>query len=105
MEEPNLSYIHSLSGGDKDFEKKIIDVLKMEFPEEKALYFKNFTEGNLTLAAANVHKIRSKISLLGFEKGHAIATLFERNLFEGETTLCDEFENVLNNISNCLSTI
>jgi len=105
MEKPNLSYIHNLSGGDKEFEQKIIAILKIEFPEEKELYFKNFNQGNLTLAAGNVHKIKSKISLLGFEQGHATATLFEKNLFEGKTTLSTEFELILNNISNCLSTL
>ena len=34
MEKPNLSYIESMSGGDKAFEQKLIDIIKKEFPEE-----------------------------------------------------------------------
>ena len=38
MEQPNLSYIHSMSGGDKAFEEKIINIIKTEFPLEKEEY-------------------------------------------------------------------
>ena len=31
MEQPNLSYIESMSGGDKDFEQKLIDIIQKEF--------------------------------------------------------------------------
>ena len=31
MEQPNLSYIHSMSGGDKAFEQKLIAIIKLEF--------------------------------------------------------------------------
>ena len=34
MKSPNLNYIRELSGGDQNFEKKIIDIIKKEFPEE-----------------------------------------------------------------------
>ena len=42
METPNLSYIYNMSGGDTAFEKKIINIIKMEFPLEKEEYLKNF---------------------------------------------------------------
>ena len=33
MEKPNLSYIESMSGGDKAFEQKLIDIIKKEFSQ------------------------------------------------------------------------
>ena len=82
MEQPNLSYIHSLSGGDKTFENKLITIIKSEFPEEKNSYFKNIESSNFKEASENVHKLKHKISILGLEKSYAIATGFENNLNE-----------------------
>ena len=41
MEQPNLSYLNSLSGGDKEFEKKLIQIIKSEFPGELKTYKHN----------------------------------------------------------------
>jgi len=102
MEKPNLSYIHSMSGEDKVFEEKLIDIIKTEFPEEKKIYLKNITAKNYQLTAENVHKLKHKISILGLEKSYEIAVAFENNLLEGTTTLQDEFESILTIITNYL---
>ena len=51
MERPNLNYIKKLSGGDQEFEKKIIDIIKKEFPEEKKVFRQNYNSKNFKLAA------------------------------------------------------
>lgn len=102
METPNLSYINSLSGGDEGFKRKLIDILKKEFPEEKETYFKNLSEKNLKLAADNVHKLKHKISILGLEKSYDIAVNFEDNLLEDRIDLKDDFEAVLKLITEYL---
>lgn len=102
MELPNLSYIHSMSGGDKAFEQKLIDIIKLEFPEEKEVYYMNYTSKNFKQAAENVHKLKHKISILGLEKSYEIAVAFENNLLEGNTNLNDQFESILNTITNYL---
>ncbi|WP_299338984.1 Hpt domain-containing protein [uncultured Psychroserpens sp.] len=102
MEQPNLSYIHSMSGGDKSFEQKLIDIIKGEFPEEKKIYYENITAKNYKLAAENVHKLKHKISILGLEKSYETAVTFENNLLEDRTTLQDEFESILIIITNYL---
>jgi len=102
MEQPNLSYINSLSGGDKIFEQKLIEIIKIEFPEEKQVYDNNFKNKNYKLAADNVHKLKHKISILGLEKSYEIAIAFENNLIEGDTSLYKEFETILNTITNYL---
>ncbi|WP_299778952.1 Hpt domain-containing protein [uncultured Formosa sp.] len=105
MEQPNLSYIHSMSGGDTAFEQKLIAIIKNEFPEEKATYYENFNAGNFKMTADNVHKLKHKISILGLEKSYDIAVAFENNLLDGNTDLSDAFESILNNITNYLTTL
>ncbi|GLB48063.1 Hpt domain-containing protein [Neptunitalea lumnitzerae] len=95
MELPNFSYIHSLSGGDKDFEQQLLKILKAEFPEEKEIYFKAVAEKNFSDAAEIVHKIKHKISILGLEKSYTLADTYENNLKMGETALQKEFQEVL----------
>ena len=102
MEQPNKSYIHSLSEGDKDFEKKLIDIIKDEYPTEKEVYFNNMAVKKYKLAADNVHKLKHKISILGLEKSYETAVVFENNLLEGSIELKSEFESILTTITNYL---
>ena len=102
MEQPNLSYIQGMSGGDEAFERKLISIIKLEFPEEKAVYFKNITAGNYKLTAENVHKLKHKISILGLEKSYETAVAFENNLIEGQKNLQEEFESILTIMTNYL---
>lgn len=102
MEQPNLSYINSMSGGDERFEEKLIMIIKDEFPIEKKDYYHNYKSNNFKLAAGNVHKLKHKISILGLEKSYGIAVAFENNLLEGNADLNEEFKSILNTITNYL---
>lgn len=105
MEQPNLSYVKNLSGGDKAFEAKLIEVMQSEFPIEKAIYIKNVEAKKYKETAENVHKLKHKISILGLEKSYEIAAEFEKNLKEGSNLLKDEFESILKTITNYLTTL
>ncbi|MCT4630365.1 Hpt domain-containing protein [Winogradskyella sp.] len=105
MDQPNLSYIESMSGGDKAFEKKLIDIIKQEFPEEKAVYFNNINAKNFKKAAENVHKIKHKISILGLTKSYDAAAYYENNLTENSTEGKVDFENTLQIMTDFLETI
>jgi HPt (histidine-containing phosphotransfer) domain-containing protein len=100
MELPNLSYIHKLSGGDKDFEQKIIGVIKDEFPEEKAVYYQCLKEKNYLLTAEIVHKLKHKISILGLEKGYEVALAYENDLKDENSNRHLAFETILQNITD-----
>ncbi|MEL1239920.1 Hpt domain-containing protein [Flavobacterium flavipallidum] len=95
MEQPNFSYINSFSGGDKEFEKKIFEVIKAEFPIEKAKYFDNIASNNFELASNDVHKMRHKISLLGLEEGFNLATQHESNLQADNKNLHEKYSEIL----------
>ena len=105
MEQPNLSYIESMSGGDKAFEAKLIGIIKKEFPEEKAVYFRNIKENNFKATAENVHKLKHKISILGLVKSYDVAVKYEDNLIDGNTDGQDAFEAILQTMTNFLETL
>ncbi|XCF05352.1 Hpt domain-containing protein [Tamlana crocina] len=102
MEKPNLTYIESMSGGDKAFEEKLLSIIKTEFPQEKETYYNNLADKNFKETAENVHKLKHKISILGLEKSYKVAVAFENNLLQGNTDLSEEFESILTNITNYL---
>ncbi len=105
MEQPNLNYIKELSGGDEAFEAKLINVILLEFPEEKAIYLKNITEKKYKETAENVHKIKHKISILGLEKSYEVAAKYEENLKQNNSVLKEEFDSILKNITEYLTTL
>lgn len=105
METPNLSYIESMSRGDEAFVRKILGLLKGEFPQELAVYNNNYNAGNFHLASENVHKIKHKISLLGLEKSYVVATDYENSLKEGVTELHGDFEKITQAMTEYLLTI
>ena len=105
MEQPNMSYINQLSGGDKAFKQKLIDIIKLEFPEEKETYYTNIKAVNFKEAAENVHKIKHKISILGLEKSYDVAVDYENNLIDKNTTGKQDFESILQTITNYLETL
>ncbi len=105
MEKPNLVYIENISKGDLDFEKNLIDILKSEFFLDQKSYFHNLNSRNFNATAENVHKIRHKISILGMEKGHKLASKYEKNLLSSNPQGENEFEAILNAISDFLKTL
>ncbi|WP_422107101.1 Hpt domain-containing protein [Winogradskyella sp.] len=105
MEQPNLSYIESMSGGDKVFEQKLIDIIQKEFPEEKQVYYDNIAANNFKAAAENVHKLKHKISILGLVKSYEVAVNYEHHLIEGSKEGQDAFEAILQNMTDFLKTL
>lgn len=103
MEAPNLSYINNLSGGDLEFEKKIIEIIQKEFPEEVKIYETFVSENNFKDTAEIVHKIKHKISILGLEKSYEIAVEFEKNLLNESKVLQEEFETILTSMTNFIN--
>ncbi|GAA4970592.1 Hpt domain-containing protein [Algibacter aquimarinus] len=105
MEQPNLSYINELSGGDETFKNKLITIIKKEFPEEKEVYFKNLEAQDFKALAENVHKLKHKISILGLEKSYKIAESYEDNLKENNVSKDEAFHQILKTITVYLETL
>ena len=104
MEQPNLNYIKSMSGGNQAFEQKLIGIIQQEFPQEVEIYLTNMSLKEYRKAADNVHKLKHKISILGLENSYAIAQDYEKNLLEGKTVLETDFSEIIQLIASFLET-
>jgi HPt (histidine-containing phosphotransfer) domain-containing protein len=105
MEKPNLEYINQLSGGNKDFEIKIISILKSELPQEIQIYEEAIVSLNYKIAADCVHKLKHKISFLGLVEGYAVAEKYENALKIDQIEMKNEFEKILNILQNFVVTL
>lgn len=103
MASPNLAYIRQLARNNKDFENKLIAVLKKELPEETGAYIRNMDGNNLSNAAESVHKIRHKIGMLGMETEYDFAHTYEEMLKVGDGTLHPEFMEIIEKMSKFLA--
>lgn len=103
LETPNLNYIHELSGGDKEFEEKMLSILKEELPEEIKQYKITVEMKVLKQTAEIVHKLKHKISILGLEKSYDFAVQYEKELLQGSDSKHNEFLEILNTMSNFLA--
>lgn len=95
MEQPNLEYIEKLSLGSQDFKSNIIAIIKEELPIEVLQYQYAIAVQDYQLASKMVHKLKHKISVLGFIKSYSIAQLYEEAIKRGEISLRQDFEKIL----------
>ncbi|MEO9893037.1 Hpt domain-containing protein [Aurantibacter sp.] len=105
METPNINYINELAGNDEPFKNKFIEILKMEFPEEKLEYLNNINNNRTEAGSQNVHKLKHKFNILGLEESYRLAVIFEEELRLGNDRLKNEFVKILDKIEDYLKTI
>ncbi|WP_075343652.1 Hpt domain-containing protein [Tenacibaculum agarivorans] len=105
LEQPNLNYIKELSGGDVDFEQKMLSILKNELPTEIEVYEKNIENQDFKKVAEIVHKIKHKISILGLPKSHEFAVQFENELRNENMQKHESFLKLLKLMSNFLDKV
>ncbi|MDY0781508.1 Hpt domain-containing protein [Tenacibaculum sp. IB213877] len=103
MEKPNINYIQELSGGDVEFEQKILTILKTELPEEIAHYKKAIKNQNFKESAQSVHKLKHKISILGLENAYRFAEQYEKELNSGIAAQHPSFLKILESMSQFLA--
>ena len=104
-ENPNLTHIKEISGGDLEFEEKLLIIVKKELPEEINIYKNFLNENNFKQAAELVHKIKHKISILGLEKSYQVAIDYEEDLKQDNLSLKMDFEEILNSMISFIKTV
>ncbi len=105
-ESPNLNYIVELAAGSKEFEQKLISIVKREFPEEKNEFIKSYDTKSYTMAAEHVHKLKHKVGMLGFETGYQTTIDFEEDLKLGNpSNLHPKFMLILESIEDFLKAL
>ncbi|WP_421889350.1 Hpt domain-containing protein [Marinoscillum sp.] len=102
-QEPNFSYIESLSAGDQAFQKRLLEVLKAELPVEIADFESFIKDNKLHKAAELVHKIKHKMALLAMDDAYELAVRFENELHENNPKLLTEFNAILEKMTTFLS--
>ncbi len=102
-EQPNLVYIKKLADGNVAFEKKLIEVIKEELPEEFAAYNDLLKNKKFTKASDLVHKLIHKISILGLEKGYLVAKKYEQALRQNDATMQIAFESIIQKMSDFIN--
>lgn len=102
---PNLNYIEQLADGSKEFETKIISILKKEFPEEKSLFEEYLSNENYVQAAEMVHKMKHKLGLLSMNEAYTIAIRFEEELRENKKEKSTDFLTILDLVDNYISAL
>ncbi|PKG41039.1 histidine kinase [Psychroflexus sp. MES1-P1E] len=105
MEKPNLDYVEKLARGDESLRKKLIGIIKDEFPEEKEAYYKSLKDKDFKKTEENVHRLKHKIIILGLEENYKIANKFEHDLRELNLDKVEDFDKILIAISYYLKTI
>jgi hypothetical protein len=105
MEKPNLDYLEKLARGDASLRKKLIDIIKNEFPEEREEYYISLKDKDFKKTEENVHRLKHKIIILGLEENYKMANKFEHDLRDCNLDRVEDFEKILIAISYYLKTI
>lgn len=104
-EVPNLDYIKEIAGGNDEFEKKFLNIIQTEFPEEKRDYLQFLEIGQLEESANVVHKIKHKLGILGLTNAYEMAIKYEEDLNSGNTNLKADFAQVLKSVEEFIEKI
>ncbi|NQX78001.1 Hpt domain-containing protein [Gilvibacter sp.] len=102
MEQPNLDYLNQIADGQPDVIAQFLGIIAQEFPGEAERYFSLIEEKDSIKAAAIVHKLKHKISILGLVQGRALAIAHEEALKIEDYQHTDAFAVVLKQIDEFL---
>ncbi|PCI00110.1 MAG: histidine kinase [Flavobacteriaceae bacterium] len=102
---PNLHYIEEISENDIPFQRKLIAIIKEEFPKEKESFLKNIHLKEFHAASENIHKLKHKINLFGMNEGYLIANQMEIELREKKLNSYPQLLTVLLTVESFLKQI
>ena len=106
FETPNLSYVGDLVGAkDYEFQKKFVDLLKIEFVSDLGKYLYHIKIDEPRAAAEVVHKLKYKFSVLGMKKAFIFSETHKEKLHRGEKDLDGDFRKILKIVSAFLETV
>ena len=104
-EQATLTYINEIAGNDVAYQQKLLDIIKSEFPEEKAQYIHFYNTNNFIQSAEMVHKLKHKINIFGLEQSYTIAKDFENQLRDNNNQLHSKFLTILEHIETYLNNL
>jgi len=104
-ERATLNYIKEIAGDDKDYIAKLLNIIKIEFPQEKEQFIVFYKQQDFRLCAEMVHKLKHKINIFGLEKSYEVARDFENQLKNNNDNLYLPFYQILMHIENYLDSL
>ena len=102
---PNLNKIKHIAADSKDFEYELIAILKEELPLEINQYYLHLKTQDFIKCAADVHKLKHKISILNMHMSYEFAIIYEDELKLGDNKSSLHFDKILNAMSTFISKI
>ncbi|HKK42127.1 MAG TPA: Hpt domain-containing protein [Bacteroidales bacterium] len=73
----NPEYLHSVSGGDLETEKEIIEMFREQSEEIYKEFIAKLSEKNYTMLGQLAHKAKSSVAIMGMEDLAAVLKTFE----------------------------
>jgi len=105
-ETPNLSYLGDLiCTKDYEFQKKFVDLLKIEFTSSLGKYLYHIKIDEPRAAAEVVYKLKYKFNVLGMKRAYVFAENHKERLHVGNMDLDADFRKILKIISSFLETV
>lgn len=105
METPNFTIIDEYANGDPSIKKMLLKIIVEEFPTEKEKYYTNYKDKDFLKTKEIVHKLKNKIRVLGLSNGCKIAVDYEKQLRDKNASLHNEFDQILQTISDFVEDI
>ena len=105
MEHPNLDYLNEIADGQPEVVAQFVGIIAKEFPAEFEEYHALIDAKDSAKAAAMVHKLKHKISILGLVKSYEVAVNYENSLIDGSTRGKVDFESILQIMTDFLETL
>ena len=101
MEQLDLSYLESVTDGDKELMKDLIDIFKSQIPEFITEFDEAFTEKDATTLSKIAHKAKSSVAIMGLNDLASELASFENEANQG--VFKDSFSNYIKSFeSQCL---
>ena len=95
---PTFSYLDELSGNNRQFKLKIIQMILEDLPKDQDLYHYALSLKNYHWAADIVHRIKQRILFFQMTESLKLADKHENLLREGKATYHTEFNEIVNKI-------
>jgi HPt (histidine-containing phosphotransfer) domain-containing protein len=96
--EPTFSYLDELSGDNKAFKQRIIQIIIEDLPQDFAAYAYALENQNHHRAAELVHRITQKIAFLQMNDSIKLADEHEMQLRQGNTIYMKDFSDIIDKI-------
>lgn len=93
----NIEQLESVSFGDKDFKKELIEIFLEQIPTFISNMNKYYAEGDLVLLAKEAHTAKSSVLIFGMENtGNSLQEI----QYQGEKKIKEQLSSLISSVVN-----